>query len=120
MRKPTRGAEQRAIGHGVAVRQRFSALPVCADFETAKHDHHWRRPEPGVGPSRSRHRPPSDWIIERFAGPARWAQRWRRPLKRDPDSNIRGRSGQLLAAHSVGGTQAEPIRTESGVTAQGP
>ena len=45
LRKPTRGAEQRAIGHGVAVRQRFSASDSCADFETAKHDHHGRRPE---------------------------------------------------------------------------
>ena len=46
LRKQTRGAEQRAIGHGVAVRQRFSAFDGCADFETAKHDHHGRRPEP--------------------------------------------------------------------------
>jgi hypothetical protein len=44
--KPTRGREQRAIGHGVAVRQRFSAFDSCADFETTKHDHHGRRPEP--------------------------------------------------------------------------
>jgi hypothetical protein len=44
--KPTRGAEQRAIGHGVAVRQRFLALTVALDFETAKHDHHRRRTEP--------------------------------------------------------------------------
>ena len=44
--KPTRGREQRAIGHGVAVRQGFSALDSCADFETTKHDHYGRRPEP--------------------------------------------------------------------------
>ena len=62
--KPTRGREQRAIGHGVAVRERFSAFDSCADFETTKHDHYGRRPEPGVAPSRSRHRPPSPWIIE--------------------------------------------------------
>jgi len=43
--KPTKGREQRAIGHGVAV-QRFSAFDSCADFETTKHDHHGRRPEP--------------------------------------------------------------------------
>ena len=47
--KPTRGREQRAIGHGVAVRQRFSDLP-CAPTST-------RRSTITMGGGRSRRRP---------------------------------------------------------------
>ena len=73
LRKPTRGAEQRAIGHGVAVRQRFSDLP-CAPTST-------RRSTITMGGGRSRRRPkpePAQAAVRvdyrEFAGPASLAQ----------------------------------------------
>ena len=56
LRKPTRGPEQRASGHGVAVRRRLLAFDRCADFETAKHHHHWGRPEPAEAKAGARRR----------------------------------------------------------------
>ena len=46
------------------MRQRFSVLTDALDFETARLDHRWEAAGAGVGPSRSRHRPPSTRIIE--------------------------------------------------------
>ena len=73
LRKPTRGAEQRAIGHGVAVRQRFSDLP-CAPTST-------RRSTITMGGGRSRRRPkpePAQAAVHvdhrYFADPVRRAQ----------------------------------------------
>ena len=63
LRKPTRGPEQRAIGHGVAVRQRFSAFDRCARLRHGEARSPLEAAGAGVGPSRSRHRPPSTWII---------------------------------------------------------
>jgi len=65
-----RGQEQRAIGHGVAVRQRFSALGTCARFRDGEARSPLEAAGAGVGPSRSRHRPPSAWIIERLPIPS--------------------------------------------------
>jgi hypothetical protein len=73
LRKPTRGAEQRAIGHGVAVRQRFSALTGAPTSR--------RRSTITIGGGRSRRRPkpePAQAAVHldhrEFAGPARRAQ----------------------------------------------
>ena len=57
LRKPTRGAEQRPIGHGVAVRQRFLGFGQVR--WTSR-----RRSTITTGGGRSPHRPPSPWIIE--------------------------------------------------------
>jgi len=62
--KPTSEAEQRAIGHGVAVRQRFSAFDRCARLRDGEARSPLEAAGAGVGPSRSRHGPPSTWIIE--------------------------------------------------------
>ena len=62
--KPTRGAEQRAIGHGVAVRQGFSASAWCAGLRDGEARSPWEAAGGGGGRSRRRHRPPSPWIIE--------------------------------------------------------
>jgi len=64
LRKPTRGPEQRAIGHGVAVRQRFSAFDRCARLRDGEARSPLEAAGAGVGQSRSRHRPPPTWIIE--------------------------------------------------------
>jgi hypothetical protein len=71
--KPTRGPEQRAIGHGVAVRQRFSALIVAPTSR-------WRSAIT-LGGGRSRRRPkpePAQAAVHldhrEFARPARRAQ----------------------------------------------
>jgi hypothetical protein len=71
--KPTRGTEQRAIGHGVAVRQRFSALTVAPTSR--------RRSTITIGGGRSRRRPkpkPAQAAVHldhrEFARPARRAQ----------------------------------------------
>jgi hypothetical protein len=81
-----RGQEQRAIGHGVAVRQRFSAFDRCADFEMATHDHHWRRPEPaqaeaGAGTGR---RPLGS---SRDRRSRQTSARWQEPLRQVPDED---------------------------------
>ena len=61
--KPTSEAEQRAIGHGVAVRQRFSAFDWCDRLRDGEPRSPREAAGAGVGRSRSRHRPPSTWII---------------------------------------------------------
>ena len=73
LRKPTRGLEQRAIGHGVAVRQRFSALTGAPTSR--------RRSTITIGGGRSRRRPkpePAQAAVlldhRDIAGPASQAQ----------------------------------------------
>jgi len=73
LRKPTRGPEQRAIGHGVAVRQRFSAFAAAPTSR--------QRNTIAIGGGRSRRRPKPESAqaavrvdYREFAGPASLAQ----------------------------------------------
>jgi excisionase family DNA binding protein len=52
------------------VRQRFSALARCARLRDGEARSPWEAAGAGVGPSRSRHRPPSSWTIESSPVPA--------------------------------------------------
>jgi hypothetical protein len=70
MRKPTRGPEQRAIDHGVGVRQRFLGLRQLRRLRDGETRSPWAAAGAGVGLSRSRHRLPTRWIIERSPVPA--------------------------------------------------
>ena len=70
MRKPTSGMEQRAIDHGVGVRQRFLGLRQLRRLRDGETRSPWAAAGAGVGLSRSRHRPPTPWIIERSPVPS--------------------------------------------------
>jgi hypothetical protein len=63
----------------------------------------------GVGLSRSRHRPPSEWITESAPVPPD-GRKVAKAAERELESNVRGRSGPLLAGQRVGGAQVEPLR----------
>ena len=84
------------------MRQRFSASDSCADFETAKHDHHGRRPEPEPAQAAV----PLDH--REFDGPARRAQGDEDRSRGCRTPQIRGESGQLLAPASPDGRKSEP------------
>ena len=116
LRKPTRGAEQRAIGHGVAVRQRFSACDSCAGLRDGETRSPLEAARAGVGPSRSRHGPPSTWIIEISPDPL-----GERRVAEGADALQCGTSDAELAScwhpHSRRGVPGA-VETESGETAR--
>ena len=70
--KPTRGAEQRAIGHGVAVRQGFSASAWCAGLRDGEARSPWEAAGGGTG-----RRPLGSSRVRRSRQPS---ARWQEPL----------------------------------------
>ena len=113
LRKPTRGAEQRAIGHGVAVRQRFSAFGRCARLRDSEARSPLEAAGAGVGPSRSRHRPPSTWIIESSPIPPASAA-WQEPLRWVPISTHPRPKWPAACAYIVRDGSTGPVETAAG------
>ena len=110
LRKPTRGPEQRAIGHGVAVRQRFSAFGWCDRLRDGEPRSLREAAGAGVGRSRSRHRPPSEWIIESSPVPPDERRVAGGRLTRVSISTHPTAKWPAAGAHIVGGPLREPSR----------
>jgi hypothetical protein len=91
------------------VRQRFSAIDGCAELRDGEARSPWEAAGAGVGPSRSRHRPPSTWIIENSPVPPD-ERRVPGAADADADQHTSEADCQPAGAHIVGRAQPEPSR----------
>jgi hypothetical protein len=99
LRKPTRAVKEvnRPRSGRAAALLGFAR---CADFETGKHDHHWKAAGAGVGIKPEPAQAPVPLDHREFARPASRAQGGK-AADGMQNSSVGGRSGQVLAVPSA-------------------